>query len=423
MPTNEAKQWWDPRDWGKTEEEIKYNHQKNHVEKNKIDSSQKQIINPDSHQDMIDKQQQVKGDYSLDPDAKGFGSGVNDLRYPQEIYSPTMPNAVKFYINARQNSVVAEAEALAAEGNEQMMADLIAANQEYSKEYTKENRAKAEAYETAAASTAALAAALGTASLVGGGKILKDASKLGKVLVTAGSAAVGAVVAKLLTSNTSTMRLLKTITMHVPQSIVSAYQANWDETSLGIAGLIGSGRMDFKDLKELPEFAGRGAITAAANVPKALGADADFGATLEATSKKVNNPYKEQLFKSMGFRKFSFSYTFAPRNIGEANMVMEIIDTFKYHMHPEASQGDMFLIYPAEFSIVFEHSPNGEDPVTNPHLPKISSCALTGCKVTYGPDGIFNTFIDTQGMPTEISMELAFTELETLTAVRIAQGF
>ena len=59
----------------------------------------------------------------------------------------------------------------------------------------------------------------------------------------------------------------------------------------------------------------------------------------------------------------------------------------------------------------------------NMNLPKVSSCALTNVKVTYGPDGMFNTFQGTDGIPTEMALELQFTELETLTAVRIAQGF
>ena len=167
-----------------------------------------------------------------------------------------------------------------------------------------------------------MAAAIGTGATIAGGGILKDASSLGKVLVTGVSAAVGAVAGKMIANNTSTMRLLKSIQLHVPQSVMSAYAANWDEAQLGVAGILGSGRADLSDIKELPEFLGRGAISAAANIPKGLGANADFAATLEATSKKVANPYKEQLFKSMGFRKFSFSYVFAPRNLGEANMVM-----------------------------------------------------------------------------------------------------
>jgi hypothetical protein len=126
----------------------------------------------------------------------------------------------------------------------------------------------------------------------------------------------------------------------------------------------------------------------------------------------------------MGFRKFSFNYTFSPRNSNEAQMVADIIETFKYHMHPESSPRDMFLIYPAEFSIVFEILDcNSGQVKQNKYLPKVSSCALTSVKATYGPDGMCNTFQGTDGIPTEMMLELQFTELETLTAVRIAQGF
>ena len=53
----------------------------------------------------------------------------------------------------------------------------------------------------------------------------------------------------------------------------------------------------------------------------------------------------------------------------------------------------------------------------NDKLPSVSSCALKNCKVTYGPDGMFNTFAD--GFASEIIMELQFVELEMLTGERI----
>jgi len=385
--------------------------------------TQESILDEGSHKDQIDAQQEAKTSYGLG--GKGHDNGET-LTYPQELFSASQPHAVHFYINARQTSVAATDAVTAANTDEAMRQRLIEANQDYNEEYTKENRAKAEEYETVATGAGALAASIGTMAGISSGHILKDgATKLGKVLTTAAGGIVGAFLGNAMgrMNQTSTIRLLKTIQLYVPQSIVSAYAANWDETNLGVAGLLGSGRMDFKDLAEAPEFIGRGLISAAANLPKAIGADADFGAAIEATSKKVSNPYKEQLFKSMGFRRFSFNYTFVPRNPNEADMVMEIVDTFKYHMHPEASEGDLFLVYPAEFSIQFEYLDKNGNVDLNPHLPKISSCALTGCKVTYGPDGAFNTFKNSGGMPTEINMELAFTELETLTAVRIAQGF
>lgn len=392
------------------------------VSQNEIDERQTQVVAEDNEA-AIDAQQQQKTSYGLSQgrsERKLYKNG-DTLSYPQELYTKSQPHGVHFYINARQVSVAAEN----AVGEGANMDALIQANEDYNKEYTQENRAKSEQYENAMAGAGALAAALGGAAAVSSGSLLKKAAdKFGKVLTVAGSAIAGGLLGKVLSNNTSTIRLLKSIQLHVPQSVISAYTANWDETTLGLAGMLGSGRFDMSDLKELPEFGARGVIGAMANIPKGIGGQADFAGTLEATSKKVANPYKEQLFKSMGFRRFSFSYHFAPRNLSEANMVLEIIDTFKYHMHPEASDGDMFLIYPAEFSIVFEILDcNSGQVKQNKYLPKVSSCALTSVKATYGPDGMFNTFQGTDGIPTEMMLELQFTELETLTAVRIAQGF
>jgi hypothetical protein len=411
------------------------------LSKNEIKKKQKQVIPNsgflESNSDAINAQQTKRTTFGLaqgqrqkfnDANASSSNEGLapgftngDTLQYPQELYTKSQPHGVHFYINARQTSVAAEQ----AVGEGADMAALIEANAEYNKDYTQENRSKAENYTAASAGAGALAAALGVAAGIASGSILSEgATMLGKIITTAGSAVLGAAAGAAFARNTSTIRLLKSIQLHVPQSIISAYTANWDETSLGAAGVLGSGQFDLADLTELPEFATRGVISAAANIPKGIGGNADFGATLEATSKKVSNPYKEQLFKSVGFRRFAFNYNFAPRNLGEANMVLEIIDTFKYHMHPEVSDGNMFLIYPAEFSIAFEILDEGSGQVkTNPYLPKVSSCALTSVKATYGPDGMFNTFQGTDGIPTEMSLELQFTELETLTAVRIAQGF
>jgi len=389
---------------------------KYYANKNKLDESTKVTHNA-SVDEGINRQQHLKSNYGLSSDPQLDG---DTLYYPQELFTPSQPHGVHFFINARQVSVAAE-EAVSASGAE--LKKLQAAQEGYNSEYTAENRAKSELYENASTLTGTLAGALGLAAGTQSG-MLGEASKsgLGSLLITAGGAGVGALLGKGVANNTSTIRLLKSIQLHVPASVVAAYAANWSEAETGIAGMIGSGKYDGADLLELPEYLGRGLIAAAANIPKGLGANADFGAVLEATSKKVANPYKEQLFKSMGFRRFAFNYHFAPRNEGEARNCMEIINTFKYHMHPEASDGDMFLIYPAEFSIVFEILDNGSVK-RNPYLPKVSSCALTSVKATYGPDGMFNTFQDTDGIPSEMHLELAFTELETLTAVRIAQGF
>ena len=349
---------------------------------------------------------------------QSMGSGLH--YYPQELFTASQPNGIHFFINARSNSAAAIA------AHEADPTALNLAQGAYMAEYTKENRAKAEQYETALSGTAALTAAIGTATAIKSGNILKKgASKFGKVVTTAGGAFVAGVTSKLASENVTTIRLLDSIQLYVPQSIITAYQANWDQAELGMAGLLTTGRTGVGDILsgEMVEAGARGAAGAAANLPKAAGANADFGAAFEATSKKVANPFKEQLFKSIGFRKFSFSYTFSPRNLAEYNMVREIIQKFKYHMHPTVSESDIFLIYPSEFSIQFEHYDERTKQVSvNNHLPKISSCILENVKVVYGPDGVFQTIKNTGGIPSEITMELAFAELETLTANSIEQG-
>ena len=59
----------------------------------------------------------------------------------------------------------------------------------------------------------------------------------------------------------------------------------------------------------------------------------------------------------------------------------------------------------------------------NTTLPKISNCALKNVKLAYGPDGMFNTFQGTDGQASEITMELQFVELETLTREKVEDGF
>ena len=168
----------------------------------------------------------------------------------------------------------------------------------------------------------------------------------------------------------------------------------------------------------LGDLAVRGAIKAAASLPAGMGITGDLGASLDLASAKVANPYKEQLFSNMGFRQFAFNYKFTPRNESEYNQVRRIIKLFKYHMHPENDPTGLFLEYPSEFNIKYLYE--GSE---NEHLSKISSCALTDIKITYGNQDAFTTFKNTSGAPAEINMQLAFTELETLTNDRIAEGF
>ena len=252
------------------------------------------------------------------------------------------------------------------------------------------------------------------------GKFVKGA--LGAVALGAVNKSIGTFD---LLDNSTTVDIQTAIELYLTQPPIAQYSANWENKELGpLAGGIMTNDVSISGVtgileggKDVLELGARGIIGAAASLPGALGIGGDLAAGIEATTRKVSNPYKEQLFKSMGFRQFAFSYKFVPRNSTELETVMNIIQQFKYHMHPE-KDGNLFLRYPSEFEIEYHYKAK-----ENPYLSKVSTCALTDVKVTYGGQDAFTSFIDTDGAPSEIQMDLAFQELETLTNNRIGLNY
>lgn len=150
---------------------------------------------------------------------------------------------------------------------------------------------------------------------------------------------------------------------------------------------------------------------------------AGAGEVIEKSTARTPNPFREQLFRTMGFRTFGFSYTFNPKTRKEAKEIKNIIDLLKYYMHPGLASENFFLTYPAEFNIKYFY-----DGMESNYLHKISTCALTDLAVDYGSDNDFIVFRPDDngqdyGIPTEISLKLEFTELELLTKERIEQGY
>ena len=339
--------------------------------------------------------------------------GDSDSKNPEQLHS------VRFSILARENSRVAAAQNQDKRSLQTMERDWqgpvfenVVVNN------TEQNRLDADQRRAVALLSSGVAGAVLGLSVIG-----SNANLIGKGFqAVAGGAIAGGAGAAVIES-VRTVRTLGQINLHISQPPVARYSANWENKELGaLAGLSTTESFNFSDLLNkgtgVGELGIRGAIKAAANLPGAIGIGGDLGASVDLASGKVANPYKEQLFTSMGFRQFAFNYKFAPRNETEYNNVRRIIDLFKYHMHPENDPTGLFLEYPSEFEI--EYCYNGS---RNEHLNKISSCALTDIKVTYGNQDAFTTFIGTNGAPVEINLELAFTELETLTNDRIADGY
>ena len=163
------------------------------------------------------------------------------------------------------------------------------------------------------------------------------------------------------------------------------------------------GKETIADLVKDVTSGSAGVIQSAAlqNVP---GAEA-----VQAMAGVAPNPKKEQIFKNMDFRTFQYDYQFFPRSAEESANVRNIINTFRYHMHPEFKDDDGFLyLYPGEFEIYY-YIGNNENPFVHKH----TSAVLKEVNVNYTPQGQFTSFDN--GAPTQINMTLSFQELSILT--------
>ena len=332
-------------------------------------------------------------------------------KYPQELDQDIQPHSVVFRIKTREQSRMGQ----------------TLANSEGTGGFTElgndQNRLSAD-------QTDNLFGVYGAAVTLGGAVA---GAKLGKSLATktlgatVGAAGAGFAADFALQQNRLS-RTIAEIQLYVPQSPQAKYSAQWQEAELGaITGLLSqldvNGGIDglvnsiSNSGAGAAELLGRG-LVGTANIFKAVGLNVDFRGAVQAATKKVENPFKEQLFKSMGFRDFAFEYKFAPKNNKELSEVMAILQLFKIHMHPDKDDTGLFLIYPSEFEIEFRYK--GQQ---NKFIHRLSNCALTDVRIDYGQGGTLTTFKDTEGAPSEITMQMAFKELEVLTRDRIEQGY
>ena len=262
----------------------------------------------------------------------------------------------------------------------------------------------------------------------GGGGVTKGAAALGGVsAATSGSlGSLDGLNLKALGKDfTKPMKRMKhAIALHMPNNFAIRSGAQYEEAETFMAQAFmqsvdvitegatdlakgiaegGSPKTAVTDLVGKLAEGGAGVATSAAlqNVP---GADA-----VQAMAGVAPNPKKEQIFKNMDFRTFQYDYQFFPRSPEESANIRNIINTFRYHMHPEFKDDDGFLyIYPGEFEIYY-YMGDSENPFVHKH----TSAVLKEVNVNYTPQGQFTSFDN--GAPTQINMTLSFQELSILT--------
>lgn len=220
--------------------------------------------------------------------------------------------------------------------------------------------------------------------------------------------------------NTRSLRRLKTaIALHIPNQLSVRYGMQWSEedtANLQAAGAISDGLM--KALSNKGSVNKQAVVGAEAAASLALGSDKmPNNGAISAKLGIAANPKKEQTFKGVDFRKFTFEYQFFPRSSSEAQSVLNIIETFKLHMHPEFKTENQYIyIYPSEFDIIYY-----TNHVENQKIHRHTSCVLEEMSINYTPNGNFSVFRD--GMPTQINISMSFRELMLLSKETVAGGF
>ena len=233
-----------------------------------------------------------------------------------------------------------------------------------------------------------------------------------------------------------TTRTNDAIILYMPSEITSAQAADYKSSEVG--GGVGAG------IKVLNEARSLG-LTSSKGISKMLQGFAEIGATqiergagvaagaalqgnimgaYDKLNNQAQNQFLETMFQGIGFRKFSYTFQFRPKNPKEVISAQQIIKTFKFHMAPEVPKGNAmgrFFVVPAEFDIFYMF--RGEE---NEWINKIATSVLVNCDVNYAPNG-YQTFRPMEGRkgapPTEIDMKLDFMETKIITKAEVLAGY
>lgn len=258
-----------------------------------------------------------------------------------------------------------------------------------------------------------------------------NASTKTRLIGAAAGAVVGGVVAATAFKKNQYMRISDAIVLGLHNIPEVHYRATWENVDLGAIGGMLAGGSSAADAgmaaagTDLAKLAARNSLKIPGQAQSAKGyadklggfSDNQAKGALASITKEVANPFKEQIFNHTEFREFTFFYHFMPKNRNEAQMVKDIIEKFKFHMHPDLNDTGLFLKFPSQFDIVYYF-----DGKVNTNLNKIATCVLTDCFVKYGAENDkFASFRD--GVPVETTLTLKFKETSVLTKKQIKDGF
>ena len=233
-----------------------------------------------------------------------------------------------------------------------------------------------------------------------------------------------------------TTRTNDAIILYMPSEITAAQAADYKASEVG--GALGAGIKTFNQGRSqgltssggissmIQGFAeiGQSQIKRAAGTAIGAFTGGDAMGAYDKLNQQAQNQFLETMFQGVGFRKFSYTFQFRPKNPKEVVQAQKIIKTFKFHMAPEVptnSKMGRFFVVPAEFDIFYMF--RGEE---NEWINKIATSVLVNCDINYAPNGYqtFRPMVGHKGAPpTEIDMKLDFMETKIITKAEVLAGY
>jgi hypothetical protein len=130
------------------------------------------------------------------------------------------------------------------------------------------------------------------------------------------------------------------------------------------------------------------------------------------------NPQQQILFDGIDFRTFQMTFVFTPSSKQEADMVKDIIKTFKKHAAPKLVEevGGMFWVPPSTFNLDFFFKG-----AINTKISRVAECVIENIDVNYAPNG---WSAHTDGSPIQTVMTINFKEIELIDRDKIeSEGY
>lgn len=124
-------------------------------------------------------------------------------------------------------------------------------------------------------------------------------------------------------------------------------------------------------------------------------------------TRRVVNPNTHSLFTGVSMRKFSFSFTLAPKNASESETIKNIVDFFRKYLYPEVTDNGMIYRFPVSWKVIFIHN-NKPD---NKYMPILHDCFMDSFSSNHNPDS--NSW-HKDGSPVSTSFSLSFAETKSM---------